>query len=116
MTDYTKSKDLSITIGIPLITTIILGLLQIFGKEYATTILFVGIGAGLCFGIVIFGIRFLEKRELRWIGNKKMHDEFKIELMRLQKDVQVIGLTIRENEKLNKLENRISYIEGRVKK
>lgn len=116
MNDYTKGKEYAITIGIPLATGIILGSLEVFGKDYVTPIVLIGLGAFICLGIVIFGIRFLEKRELRWIGNKNAHDKFNQEIDKLKGEMSEIKSNIKIDTKVNKLESRISYIEGRLKK
>ncbi|MBI4439567.1 hypothetical protein HY638_01185 [Candidatus Woesearchaeota archaeon] len=116
MVNYSKGKERVITIGIPLITAILLGLLDVFGKSYLTPILLVGLGVFLSLAILYFAIRFLEDRELRWKGNKSSHDDFRARLDKLESSLKDFLVQQKTHEKINKLENRISYLEGRTKK
>ena len=114
--DYSKTKELIITLVIPLVTGIVLGFLEVYGEEYLTPILLVGIGTIMLFALLYFAIRFLEGREKRWIGNKKTHELLKERVTKLEETIKEIKQAQTTNEKLNILDKRISYIEGRIKK
>ena len=62
-------EDLSLIIGG------ILGFLEVFGKEYITPILLIGLAVIILCIVVYYAIRFLEAREKRWQGNKEVHQK-----------------------------------------
>ena len=114
--NYRKIKELIITLVIPLIIAIILGVLEVYGKKYVTPVTLVGVGILILFSLLYFAIRFLEGREKRWKGNKKIHTSLKERVTKLEEITKEIEQKQRTNEKLNILDKRISYIEGRIKK
>jgi len=114
--NYSKTKELIITLAIPLVTAIVLGFLQVYGGEYLTPILLIGLGTIMLFALLYFAIRFFEGRERRWIGNKKIHTSLKERVTKLEEIIKEIKQKQRTNEKLNILDKRISYMEGRIRK
>lgn len=114
--DYQKTRERVVTYTIPLIIGIVLGFLEVYGKEYVTPILLIGLAVLIMFVVFYSAVKFLETREKRWVGNKEKHTEFVEKIKKLEEDVKDILRNQKINAKINKLENQINYIEGRIKK
>ena len=114
--DYKKIKETIITIIIPLATTIILSFSGVLGKEYLNRIILITVGVVLFLLLLYIAFNFLQDRERRWEGNKEVHNGFREKIMKLENDNEKILNLLKTNEKINILEERISYLEGRIKK
>ena len=67
--DYKKLGENIITWAIPLAVAGILGFLQVYGKDFLTPILLIGLAILLVFLIIYFAVHFLAIREKRWQDN-----------------------------------------------
>ena len=114
--DYKKIKENIVTVMILLTSLAMTGLIEIYGKGYFEPIWIVVFIVIVIFGLLYVANVFLEKREERWIKNKEEHDLFEGRLSYLEKVKKEILQSQKIYTNINKLENRISYIEGRRKK
>lgn len=105
-----------VTTAIPLLTGVILGFLEIFGRDYITPIILIGLGIFIFLFLIYYAIKFLEDRENRWKRNKREHEKQFNRLNIMENDIKEIQSFIKTNEKINKLERRISYLEGSIRK
>jgi len=107
------AREKIITVIIPLVTGIFLTLLEIFGKDYLMRIVLITSSVVIFLSMIYLAIDFLSDRELRWKNNKNAHNELYNQLDELGGKVQLILHNQQFNQRFNKLENRISYLEGR---
>jgi len=114
--DYKKLGENIITWAIPLAVAGILGFLQVYGKDFLTPILLIGLAILLVFLIIYFAVHFLAIREKRWQDNWKIHKEINDRLNALELQTRDLMKDRDINAKINKLQNQISYLEGRFKK
>ena len=114
--EYKQIRDKLVTITIPLIIGGILGFLEVFGKEYITPILLIGLAVIILCIVVYYAIRFLEAREKRWQGNKEVHQKLTERVRIIEENIKDIQRNQKIDEKINILENQIKYIKGRIEK
>lgn len=116
MGEISKGLELFITLSIPAVVSIIFGLLTILGLKYLFQIVFIGLGVIILVLFLFVCISFLQAREKRWKINNDQHNELNNKINGIVEEVNLIKSYAGINEKINKLENQINYIRGRIKK
>ncbi|MCX6707476.1 MAG: hypothetical protein NT001_05045 [Candidatus Woesearchaeota archaeon] len=114
MGEDSKKQEWLITACIPLIVTIIFGVLSVSGDKYRFQTVIIGSGMIVIMLIIFFCIRFLEQREKRWIKNRAEHLSFNNQITQIRHKMDLIENNQNINGKINKLESDINYIRGRL--
>ncbi|MBU1103943.1 MAG: hypothetical protein KJ600_05290 [Nanoarchaeota archaeon] len=109
-----------VEIGIPLAVAFGIYFIQQIDKDYTHYIIYIIVGVCIIVGLLYFIFRFLDKREERWVDNRKLHNQhiteikdLKIRIKNQEDSINLLKQDMAMNNKINKLENRISYIEGK---
>jgi len=113
---FTKTKERIITFAIPTITAVMLGLVEIFGKDYLSKILLIGLGFVLLLVLLFFAFKFLEKREIRWENMVKNNENITSKINLMEKEINHLKEVTEFNKKINKLEKSLGYILGSLRK
>ena len=108
--------DKLITFIIPLFILIILGISQIYGKEYLKPVIILGGGVFVVVLMIFSFVYFLQKREERWVKNGDVHEKMSKKLDLLEKEVSQLKMDFNYCEKFNKLENEINYLRGKYER
>jgi len=93
-----------------------LGLVEIFGKDYLSKILLIGLGFVLLLVLLFFAFKFLEKREIRWENMVKNNENITSKINLMEKEINHLKEVTEFNKKINKLEKSLGYILGSLRK
>ncbi len=112
MGNVQEKKEWFITLGIPLVVSLVGICISALGRRYYLHVFIYGAGFIIIITSIFYIVSFLQDRERRWRVNNRKHELLEKAVADMKLEVKSIKEGIDTNSKINKLENQINYIMG----